>query len=528
MWRTMSMLATLLSCAPVAQGMRFAVRRLRMQRSLRPQRPRGRVVMRLGGGAFEFPEEDRWRPHLLRDAPEATTVRVLREAEYDAWLAARPDETRAYLEAAGLGEFKDDALALLPERTWAFLTKDPSKLFAFSSLPSRLPGAGPYALEFAAPPPATAALSWGLGCYSFEACKGSTAPKADAPPKFASLVVPAENDYGDAAAALKGTYLCRDLINAPAGDMGPAELEAVARKLAATYGAAVATVEGDALLAGYPQIHAVGRAAGDKQRPRLVDLTWGAADAPRVTLVGKGVCFDTGGLDLKPAAAMLTMKKDMGGAAHVLGLAAMVMDAGLPVRLRVLIPAVENAVSGDAFRPGDVLAARNGKTTEIGNTDAEGRLVLADALVEACADAPELLVDCATLTGAGRVALGTDVPALFANEAGVDVADQLVAASAGEQDQVWRLPLWPGYREQIDSKIADLKNIGAGPYGGAITAALYLAEFVEAPPDGGAPPPWLHLDMMAYNTGSKPGRPEGGEAMGMRALFRLLEARYKA
>lgn len=214
------MLAALLSCAPMAaQGMRFAVRRLRMQRSLRPQRLRGRVVMRLGGGAFEFPEEDRWRPHLLRDAPEATTVRVLREAEYDAWLAARPDETRAYLEAAGLGEFKGDALALLPERTWAFLTKDPSKLFAFSSLPSRLPGAGPYALEFAAPPPATAALSWGLGCYSFEACKGSTAPKADAPPKFASLVVPAENDYGDAAAALKGTYLCRDLINAPAGDM---------------------------------------------------------------------------------------------------------------------------------------------------------------------------------------------------------------------------------------------------------------------------------------------------------------------
>ena len=310
--------------------------------------------------------------------------------------------------------------------------------------------------------------------------------------------------------------------------MGPAELEAVARRLAAAYGAAVATVEGAALLAGYPQIHAVGRAAGEKQQPRLVDLTWGAADAPRVTLVGKGVCFDTGGLDLKPAAAMLTMKKDMGGAAHVLGLAAMVMDAGLPVRLRVLIPAVENAVSGDAFRPGDVLAARNGKTTEIGNTDAEGRLVLADALVEACADAPELLVDCATLTGAGRVALGTDVPALFANEEGVDVADQLVAASAGEQDQVWRLPLWPGYREQIDSKIADLKNIGAGPYGGAITAALYLAEFVEAPPDGGAPPPWLHLDMMAYNTGSKPGRPEGGEAMGMRALFRLLEARYKA
>ena len=243
-------------------------------------------------------------------------------------------------------------------------------------------------------------------------------------------------------------------------------------------------------------------------------------------MISTQVCFDTGGLDIKPAAAMLTMKKDMGGAAHVLGLAAMVMDAQLPVRLRVLVPAVENAISGDAFRPGDVLVARNGKTTEIGNTDAEGRLVLADALVEACSEAPDLLVDCATLTGAGRVALGTDVPCLFANDEGVAVADVLVAESAKEQDQVWRLPLWQGYREEINGKIADLKNIGNGPYGGAITAALYLAEFVEPAAEGGAAPPWLHLDMMAFNTGSKPGRPEGGEAMGMRALFRLLEARF--
>ena len=243
----------------------------------------------------------------------------------------------------------------------------------------------------------------------------------------------------------------------------------VARDLAEAAGASVRTVEGDALLEGYPQIHAVGRAAGPKQQPRLIDLTWGSADAPKVTLVGKGVCFDTGGLDIKPAAAMLTMKKDMGGAAHVLGLAAMVMDAQLPVRLRVLVPAVENAISGDAFRPGDVLVARNGKTTEIGNTDAEGRLVLADALVEACREAPDLLVDCATLTGAGRVALGTDVPCLFANDEGVAVADVLVAESAKEQDQVWRLPLWQGYREEINGKVADLKNIGNGPYGGAIT-----------------------------------------------------------
>ena len=252
----------------------------------------------------------------------------------------------------------------------------------------------------------------------------------------------------------------------------------------------------------------------------IVAASRSGEDAPKVTLVGKGVCFDTGGLDIKPAAAMLTMKKDMGGAAHVLGLAAMVMDAQLPVRLRVLVPAVENAISGDAFRPGDVLVARNGKTTEIGNTDAEGRLVLADALVEACREAPDLLVDCATLTGAGRVALGTDVPCLFANDEGVAVADVLVAESAKEQDQVWRLPLWQGYREEINGKVADLKNIGNGPYGGAITAALYLAEFVEPAAEGGAAPPWLHLDMTGIATPSSRRRVDGVEDDAMRARTR--------
>jgi len=483
-------------------------------------------ALALAGGAL--PSRDRFAPNLVSDASGPTTaVLVLGKDEYDAWLAAQPADAQAYLAAAGFAKFKDDGLVLLPERKWAFFTKNASALFAFASLPARLPSDALYTLESAEPLPATAALSWGLGCYSFDACKGTgAAPKPDDLPKFASLVVPDASDAAAAATALRGTYLCRDLINAPAGDMGPAELEAVARDLAASAGASMSVVEGDDLLEGYPQIHAVGRAAGEAQQPRLLDIVWGEEDAPKVTLVGKGVCFDTGGLDIKPAAAMLTMKKDMGGAAHVLGLAAMIMDARLPVRLRVLVPAVENAISGDAFRPGDVLVARNGKTTEIGNTDAEGRLVLADALVEACREDPDLLIDCATLTGAGRVALGTDVPALFANDPGVAVADELVAESAAVQDQVWRLPLWQGYREQIDGKIADLKNIGAGPYGGAITAALYLAEFVEAKDDDGAAPPWLHLDMMAYNTGAKPGRPEGGEAMGMRALFRLIEKRY--
>ena len=500
------------------------------------------VAMSMG-----LPKSDRWEEFLVR-SPEAPPrqVLVLQKDEYAEWLTEQPAELSSYMAIAGLSKFKDGSLVLTPQERWVFMTKNASDLYAFSSLPSKLPTGAVYQLESSAALPATAALSWGLGCYSFDACKGTqegrktaVAGAAEAP-KFASLVLPAGCDEAATFAALRATYLCRDLISAPASEMGPAQLESATRALAASHGATIRTVEGAELEAGYPQIHAVGRAAGASRQPRLIDLAWGDAAAPRVTLVGKGVCFDTGGLDIKPPAAMLTMKKDMGGAAHVLGLASMVMERRLPVRLRVLVAAVENAISADAMRPGDVLVARNGKTTEVGNTDAEGRLVLADALVEACREQPDLLVDCATLTGAGRVALGTDVPACFANEAGAEFADELVALSAREQDQVWRLPLWQGYREQIDSKVADLKNIGAGPYGGAITAALYLNEFVEpAPPTEGpaggggdgdeetaAPPPWLHLDMMAYNTGAKPGRPEGGEAMGMRALYRLLAARF--
>ena len=484
---------------------------------------------------MDFPLSDRWKPHLV-DSTANAKVKVLEKDKYPEWLAAQPAEVQAWMGMAGLSEFKDGGLTLMPngdEPLWAFLAKDASDLYAFSSLPSKLPADRVYQIEMDGGVPSSAALSWGLGCYAFTACKGVAArEKAEEKPQFAALAVPAECDAAATGIALSATFLCRDLINMPASDMGPAELEACARTLAASTSATVSTIEGDALLSspggGYPQIHAVGRAASDARQPRLIDLRWGAEDAPRVTLVGKGVCFDTGGLDIKPAAAMLTMKKDMGGAAHVLGVASMIMEAKLPVRLRVLVAAVENSIGSDAFRPGDVLVARNGKTTEIGNTDAEGRLVLADALVEACAEQPELLVDCATLTGAGRVALGTDVPALFANEAGEAVADELVGLSATEQDQVWRLPLWKGYREQIDSKVADLKNLGNGPYGGAITAALYLEEFVEGEKgdDDSKPPPWLHLDMMAFNTGAKPGRPEGGEAMGVRALYRLIESKY--
>lgn len=481
----------------------------------------------------DFPSSDRWKPNLVDSSVEdVVRVLVLQKEDYSEWLAAQSKELQTWMSLAGLSEFKDGGLTLMPSSEqphWAFLTKDASDLYAFSSLPSKLPADHVYRLDMDEIVPSSAALSWGLGCYSFTACKGT---KKEGTDEFASLAMPAECDAVATGIALRAIFLCRDLINMPASNMGPSELEACARNLATSTSAVVKTIEGDALLEGYPQIHAVGRAASSARQPRLVDMRWGdEEDAPLVTLVGKGVCFDTGGLDIKPPAAMLTMKKDMGGAAHVLALASMVMEANLPVRLRVLIAAVENSISGDAFRPGDVLVARNGKTTEIGNTDAEGRLVLADALVEACSEQPDLLVDCATLTGAGRVALGTDVPALFCNDVGAAIADELVALSATEQDQVWRLPLWKGYREQIDSKVADLKNIGAGPYGGAITAALYLNEFVEAGEEGGEqakPPAWLHLDLMAYNTGSKPGRPEGGEAMGLRALYRLLASRYTA
>jgi len=263
-------------------------------------------------------------------------------------------------------------------------------------------------------------------------------------------------------------------------------------------------------------IHAVGR--GSDRAPRLLDFTWGEDDAPKLTLVGKGVCFDSGGLDLKTADGMRLMKKDMGGAAHVLALAQAIMDEGLPVRLRVLVPAVENAVSGSAFRPGDVVPTRAGKTVEIGNTDAEGRLVLADALAEADSEAPDLVIDVATLTGAARVALGTDVGALFTNDD--NVADDLHAVATAESDPLWRLPLWKPYREHLASDVADINNISEGPYGGAVTAALFLQEFLEKSSA------WTHLDIMAWNRSHRPGRPKGGEAIALRAFYAMIRSRY--
>lgn len=358
--------------------------------------------------------------------------------------------------------------------------------------------------------PDRVALGWALGSYRFERYKKREEGER-------TLVWPAGVDKPAVTAIVEAVYLARDLINTPAGDMGPGELATEARALARKFKGQCKTVVGDDLIReNFPMIHAVGRAS--TRKPRLIDLTWGKASDPKLTIVGKGVCFDTGGLDLKPSGAMLMMKKDMGGAAQALAVAHMVMAAGLKVRLRVLIPAVENSVSGDAFRPLDVLPSRKGLTVEIGNTDAEGRLVLADALALACEETPDLLMDFATLTGAARVALGTEVPALFTDDDAL--AEDLAAAGKAVADPLWRLPLVDAYDGQLDSKVADLNNAPPGGYGGAITAGLFLRRFVEP----GVP--WFHIDVMAWNTKTKPGRPEGGEAQSPRAVFEMLKRRY--
>ncbi len=385
-------------------------------------------------------------------------------------------------------------------------------LWLLGLLASTLP-AHQYALvNDLAPEEATAlTLGWRLGQYRFSRYKRQNSKPV------AELVTPFNADAAYIDAAIEATFLARDLINTPASDMGPDDLEEAARVLAVTYDADLTVVKGpDLETENYPMIYAVGKAS--ELPPRLLDLRWGDVDAPKVTLVGKGVCFDSGGLDLKSASGMLMMKKDMGGAAHVLGVATLIMKLNLPIRLRVLIPAVENSVAGNAMRPLDVLATRRGITVEVGNTDAEGRLVLADALWEACSEQPELLVDFATLTGAARVALGTELPAFFCNQATMVTA--LQAAIAATKDPLWNLPLHSPYRDLLNSKVADISNISSGSYGGAITAALFLQEFVK--PDI----PWIHIDVMAWNLRPLPGRPEGGEAMGMRAIFELIRQSF--
>jgi leucyl aminopeptidase len=355
-----------------------------------------------------------------------------------------------------------------------------------------------------------AAIGLALGGYSFTRYSKK-------PSKKLRFVLPDGADGAHVERIVESVFLTRDLVNTPTNDMGPEALEAAARALGKQHEADVSAVKGDDLLAeNFPMIHAVGRASAEA--PRLVDLVWGSKDAPKVTLVGKGVCFDTGGLDIKPPSSMLLMKKDMGGAANVLGLAAMIMAAKLPVRLRVLIPAVENSISANAFRPGDVLQSRKGTTVEIGNTDAEGRLVLADALALADDEEPELLVDMATLTGAARVALGPDLPPFYTDDDAL--AAELADAALATADPLWRMPLWKPYDSKLASKVADMNNVTTDGFAGSITAALFLKRFVEKTRS------WAHFDIFAWSPNERPHCPIGGEAQAIRAIERILSKRY--
>jgi leucyl aminopeptidase len=382
--------------------------------------------------------------------------------------------------------------------------------FLVGRLPTLLPE-GVYRFETGAQNPTLATLAWLLGAYSFNRYRKRSE-------KSVRLVPPNGVDAEDVARIANAVMASRDLVNTPTSDLGPDGIEAAARQLAERHGASFNSIVGDDLLKqNFPMIHAVGRASITP--PRLIDFTWGKADAPRITLVGKGVAFDTGGLDIKPSSSMLLMRKDMGGAAATLALADMIMGAKLPLRLRVLIPAVENAISSNAFRPGDILQSRKGITVEIGNTDAEGRLILADALALADEESPDLIVDFATLTGAARVALGPELPPFYTDDDAL--AADIARHGMAENDPVWRLPLWAPYQSQLDSKFADMNNTG-GPMAGSITAALFLRRFVQAAKAH------VHFDIFAWNSSTKPARPEGGEVQAARLMYALLKERYGA
>jgi leucyl aminopeptidase len=441
-------------------------------------------------------------------------VQFVLQPKWRAWLKDQSAARRGWIESCGIAGNAGD-LAILPGRDGKaagavlVLHAKPS-LWDFGALGTRLPPGTWKLLDTAPVSPTDAAVAIGLGLWKFERYK---AKKRKPSAKF---LWPAGADKERATATIEAISMARDLITTPSSDMGPAELAAAAQELAKKFKAKLSVIVGDDLLKkNYPTIHAVGRAS--TRAPRLIDLTWGNPSDPKVTLVGKGVCFDTGGLDLKAAGGMLNMKKDMGGAATMMAVAAMVMAAKLPVRQRLLVPAVENSVSGNAFRPLDVITTRQGITVEIGNTDAEGRLILCDALAEGASEKPTMMVDCATLTGAARVSLGPDLPALFCNDD--TLANGLLETGVEISDPMWRMPLHKPYRSMYASKVADMNNVASSPFGGAIIAALYLQEFV---PDD---VPWAHFDMMAWNNTSRPGKPEGGEAQAARAIFTTIEKR---
>jgi leucyl aminopeptidase len=446
----------------------------------------------------------------------ARTIHIVRPDEWGRWLAAQTARVRAHVAANRLTGKPGDR-AVLPgdgAEDWSALLvcdEPVTSPWRFASMGGFLP-AGSYRL--ADGEPGAGALGWLLGQYRFDRYRKAGEAEARV------LLTPDAAGIDETVRVAEATALVRDLVNTPASDLGPAELEAASETLAKRHGATLTVTRGDALVQGFPMIHTVGQAATRDRQPRLIELEWGEPAHPRIALVGKGVCFDTGGLDIKPSAGMRLMKKDMGGAAHVLGLAGLVMAARLPVRLHMLIPAVENSVGSAAFRPGDVLRTRAGLTVENTNTDAEGRLILGDALTKAAEGKPELILDYATLTGAARVALGPDLPPLFSNDD--TLAEALLAAGTALGDPLWRLPLWDGYDEMLKSDIADLQNAPEGGMAGAVTAALFLRRFVSREIA------WAHLDVFAWRPAAKAGRPKGGDAFGLRAAWSVLKARYPA
>ena len=432
--------------------------------------------------------------------------------QWDSWLTKQTSTTRQWLTTLNFVA-KPGNFVLLPDsegqlKQVVLVLNDESDFWSFGSLPWVLPK-GSYHYQSITDKVLLdrAALAWGLGAYEFTRYKNSTR-------SLTQLVFAKDSHVFTKISAI---YQVRDLINTPTEDLGPAELAETVIQLAKKYEASVTQIIGDDLLKkNYPAIHAVGRAS--TRKPRLIDLSWGGANNPKLTLVGKGVCFDSGGLNLKPGSSMLFMKKDMGGAANAIGLAEMIMAFKLPVRLRLLIPAVENLIGSNAYKPGDIIKMRNGLNVEIGNTDAEGRLILADALSEADSEDPELLIDLATLTGAARAAMGTEISAFFTEHE--TLASDLLKSSVEEQDPLWRLPLYKPYQKLLDSKFADMSNSGTSSYAGAITAALFLNAFVKGITQ------WVHVDFNAYNVTSRPGRPEGGEAMAILALLNYLLKKY--
>ncbi|MDP3086349.1 MAG: leucyl aminopeptidase family protein [Rubrivivax sp.] len=453
--------------------------------------------------------------HLKKPVAAATPIHCVDREKLAACLPTLPAATRQWLATVGF-KGAPDSHALVPgpdgrlQEVWAGV-RAAEHAFALAALPRLLPvgryklGEGGFEID-----PEAAALSWVLGSYVFDLYKAPARPAAEL------MLAPSA---GARRGLVQAEAICatRDLVNTPAEHMGPAELAATVRLLAKQHGARYREVVGDKLLkAGFPAVHAVGRAA--TRAPRLIEMNWGLAKHPLLTLVGKGVCFDTGGLDIKGADGMRWMKKDMGGAANAIGLATMIMALKLPLRLQLLIPAVENAIAGNAFRPGDVFKTRKGLHIEIGNTDAEGRVILCDALAYGAESKPDLMIDLATLTGAARVALGSHLPALFCRR--MDLARDLVDRGLRMNDPLWHLPLWRDYHPSIESDIADIVNTGRNGLAGAITAAIFLEDFVPEALD------WLHIDLFAWNDGARPGRPVGGEAQTLRTLLAYLESRY--